>query len=107
MSLDLEKAQIMYKLARGNGNWSANTGVYIASGLTVETGMIVSGSTDLYNIFSTPDTNDITRVQQGSNITTGGTGTAISVASHYGITVNNLCREDHKNYWEKLVKENK
>jgi len=39
------------------------------------TGSIQSGGTDLYNIFlNTADGNDITRVQPGSNITTGGTG---------------------------------
>ncbi len=36
---------------------------------------IYSGSTDLYDIFlTTNDGNDITRVQPGTNITTGGTG---------------------------------
>jgi len=37
------------------------------------TGAIQSGGTDLYDIFVTEDTSDITRVQPGSNITTGGT----------------------------------
>lgn len=45
-----------------SGNLSAGTG-----------GIIYSGGTDLYNIFSVTDLNDITRVQPGSNITTGGT----------------------------------
>lgn len=46
------------------GNFSAGAGG----------GVIYSAGTDLYNIFvSTSDGNDITRVQPGSNITTGGT----------------------------------
>jgi hypothetical protein len=40
---------------------------------TVSATTFVSGSTNLYNIFSTTDNNDITRVEPGSNITTGGT----------------------------------
>ena len=35
---------------------------------------IYSGNTNLYDIFLTTNGNDITRVQPGSNITTGGTG---------------------------------
>jgi hypothetical protein len=35
---------------------------------------MVSGSTNLYDIFSTTDTNDITRIQNGLNTYTGGTG---------------------------------
>lgn len=47
------------------GNFSAGTGG----------GVIYSAGTDLYNIFvSTSGGNDITRVQPGTNITTGGTG---------------------------------
>jgi len=46
-----------------------------ASGTSNFTGVIQSGGTDLYSIFLTEaDGNDITRVQPGSNITTGGTG---------------------------------
>ncbi len=41
------------------------------SATTFSAGTINSGSTNLYNIFSTTDT--VTRVQPGSNITTGGT----------------------------------
>ncbi len=44
-----------------------------ASGTSNFTGVIQSGGTDLYNIFVTEDTSDITRVQGGTNITTGGT----------------------------------
>jgi len=36
-------------------------------------GILQSGGTDLYSIFVTEDTSDITRVQPGTNITTGGT----------------------------------
>lgn len=47
------------------GNFSAGTGG----------GVIYSAGTDLYSIFlTTADGNDITRVQPGTNITTGGTG---------------------------------
>jgi hypothetical protein len=45
----------------------------IFSATTLSAGTITSGSTDLYNIFATTDTNTITRVQPGSNVTTGGT----------------------------------
>ncbi len=45
-----------------------------ASGTSNFTGVIQSGGTDLYNIFlTTNDGNDITRVQPGANIFTGGT----------------------------------
>jgi hypothetical protein len=45
-----------------------------ASGTSNFTGVIQSGGTDLYNIFLTSaDGNDITRVQPGTNTTTGGT----------------------------------
>ena len=45
------------------------------SATTLSGGTIYSGGTDLYNIFlTTNDGNDITRVQPGSNTTTGGTG---------------------------------
>lgn len=45
-----------------------------ASGTSNFTGTIQSGGTDLYSIFLTSaDGNDITRVQPGTNITTGGT----------------------------------
>ncbi len=45
------------------GNFSGGTGG----------GVLYSGGTNLYNIFSTTDANDITRVQPGTNINTGGT----------------------------------
>ena len=44
------------------------------SGTSISASTIYSGSTDLYDIFlTTADGNDITRVQPGTNITTGGT----------------------------------
>ena len=46
---------------------------------TLSATTLVSGSTNLYNIFLTTDTNDITRVQPGSNITTGGTANSPTV----------------------------
>jgi hypothetical protein len=48
-------------------------GVYVNNSLSANS--IYSGSTNLYDIFlTTADGNDITRVQPGSNIITGGTG---------------------------------
>jgi hypothetical protein len=55
-----------------NGNWSANTSI-LAQGLDVESGVMASGGTDLYNIFSTTDANDLTRLKDGINTFTGGT----------------------------------
>jgi hypothetical protein len=60
---------------------SVNVDDIIATAVTINNGnfnitgggVIQSGSTDLYNIFVTSDTNDITRVQPGTNISTGGT----------------------------------
>ena len=52
---------------------------------------ILSGDTDLYDIFVTTEQNDITRVQPGSNIITGGTGnnpiiSIVASPSFYDIT---------------------
>jgi len=56
------------------GNIQAGAGTFTSlSATTLSGGTILSGGTNLYSIFSTTDTNDITRVQPGSNITTGGT----------------------------------
>ena len=53
----------------GSSNFNAGLSASTLSG-----GTILSGSTNLYSIFATlPDQNDITRVQPGTNITTGGT----------------------------------
>ena len=46
---------------------------------TLSATTLVSGSTNLYNIFSTTDTNDITRVQPGLNTYTGGTANSPTV----------------------------
>jgi len=52
------------------GSVSADT----MSAQTMNAGVLLSGGTDLYNIFLTAvDGNDITRVQPGTNINTGGT----------------------------------
>jgi len=40
---------------------------------TISAATIVSGNTDLYDIFDVKGSEDITRVQPGANITTGGT----------------------------------
>ncbi len=54
-------------------SFSSITASGTSSFTTLSATTLVSGSTNLYSIFSTTDTNDITRVQPGSNITTGGT----------------------------------
>jgi hypothetical protein len=57
----------------GAGQFAAVTATSL-SAATLSGGTILSGGTNLYSIFATiPDQNDITRVQPGSNITTGGT----------------------------------
>lgn len=54
-------------------------------------GIFYSGGTDLYNIFlTTADGNDITRVQPGSNITTGGTANSPTISLTASPFVNNL-----------------
>jgi hypothetical protein len=63
------------------GNFSAGTGG----------GVIYSAGTDLYNIFlTTADGNDITRVQPGANITTGGTANLPVINLTSSPSVNNL-----------------
>lgn len=69
------------------GNWSASTGFYSA---TLSGGTIYSGGTDLYNIFSTTDTNTVTNVQPGTNISTGGTSTTPVVNLVASPSINNL-----------------
>ena len=56
----------------GAGQFATVTATSL-SATTLSGGTILSGGTNLYNIFSTTDNNDITRVQPGSNIITGGT----------------------------------
>jgi hypothetical protein len=61
------------------------------SATTFSGGTIYSGTTDLYSIFLTSnDGNDITRVQPGSNITTGGTGNNPTVNLVASPFVNNI-----------------
>ena len=38
------------------------------------------------------------------SFSTGGTGTAISIANAYNVPVNNLARIDHLDYWNNLLK---
>jgi len=57
---------------------------------TLSATTIISGSTNLYSIFATTDTNDITRVQPGSNITTGGTSNNPIVNLISSPSINNL-----------------
>lgn len=63
-------ADINYNFALTSGSSSGFSGGTI-SGTTNFLGQILSGGTDLYSIFST--TGDITRIQPGANISTGGT----------------------------------
>jgi hypothetical protein len=58
---------------------------------SLSAGTILSGSTDLYSIFATiPDQNDVTRVQPGSNITTGGTANLPTVNLVASPSLNNI-----------------
>jgi len=72
--------------ASGSSNFSAGLSASTLSG-----GTILSGSTNLYSIFATiPDQNDITRVQPGSNITTGGTANNPTVNLVASPSINSL-----------------
>lgn len=55
-----------------NGAWSANTLIQ-TSAITVNGGLIISGSTDLSNLFLSTATTFVQSVGQGTNIITGGT----------------------------------
>lgn len=58
---------------------------------TLSADTIYSGSTNLYDIFlTTADGNDITRVQPGTNITTGGTGNNPIVNLSDNVIINSL-----------------
>lgn len=64
-------------------------GVYVNNSFSADS--IYSGSTNLYDIFlTTADGNDITRVQPGSNITTGGTGNNPTISVVSSPSFNNL-----------------
>ena len=60
------------------------------SASTLSGGTILSGGTNLYSIFSQTDTDTITRVQPGTNITTGGTANAPTINLTASPTVNNI-----------------
>ena len=61
------------------------------SATTLSATTIISGSTNLYDIFATSaGANDITRVQPGSNITTGGTGNNPVVSLAASPSINGL-----------------
>lgn len=49
------------------------------SATTISGGTILSGRTNLYDIFVSTDTNDVSRIQPGFNVYTGGTGNAQTV----------------------------
>ena len=58
---------------------------------TLSATTLISGSTNLYSIFATiPDQNDVTRVQPGTNITTGGTANNPTINLIDSPSVNNL-----------------
>ena len=74
----------------GVGQFAAVTATSLSAG-TLSGGTIYSGSTDLYSIFATiPDQNDVTRVQPGSNITTGGTANLPTVNLVASPSLNNI-----------------
>ena len=72
------------------GTVTGGTNFSSLSATTLSGGTILSGGTNLYSIFSTTDTNDITRVQPGSNIATGGTANAPTVSLAASPSVNNI-----------------
>ena len=74
------------------GTVQAGAGTFTSlSAATLSGGTIFSGNTNLYSIFATiPDQNDVTRVQPGSNITTGGTENLPTVNLVASPSVNNL-----------------
>lgn len=70
---------------------SSNSTFNSLSAVTFSAGTIYSGGTNLYSIFLTAnDGNDITRVQPGSNITTGGTGNNPTINLVASPSVNNI-----------------
>jgi len=56
---------------------------------SINSGIMLSAGTNLYNIFSTTDNNDLTRVRNGINTFTGGTvnGPSVNIT---GLSINNL-----------------
>ncbi|MBP9758728.1 hypothetical protein KBD45_03460 [Candidatus Dojkabacteria bacterium] len=70
-----------------NGNLAANS----ISATTVSGGTLYSGTTNLYDIFATSaGASDVTRVQPGSNISTGGTGNFPVISLIDSPSVNNI-----------------
>lgn len=66
--------QLSTKVNKSGDTMTGQLTTSALSSIVISGGTLFSGSTDLYSIFSQTDTNDITRVQPGNNITTGGTG---------------------------------
>jgi hypothetical protein len=77
-----------------SGNYLPLSGGTVSGGTNFSTNLsaatIYSGSTNLYDIFITSDSNDITRVQPGTNIQTGGTVNAPIVNFVDSPSINNL-----------------
>lgn len=69
------------------GNWSANTAIK-TQGLEVQSGSIISGTTDIYDIFL--EKGEKTNVQSGSNVITGGTEFSPTISLSSNISVNKL-----------------
>ena len=70
----------------GSGALAINT----SDGVDFETGVIYSAGTDLYSIFSTGGGGDVTRVQPGTNITTGGTANNPTINLSDNITLSSI-----------------
>ena len=56
-------------------------------------GVLISGGTDLYNIFATSSSSDVTRVIGGTNITTGGTANLPTINLDDNISMASLSQE--------------
>ena len=81
----------------GNSTFVGNIDVTTGN-LNVVNGEIQSGGTDLYNIFVTENTDDITRVQPGTNIVTGGTPNEPIVSLVDSPSVNNFNASGTSNF---------
>ena len=71
-----------------NGAWSANTQIF-TSAITVNGGAIISGATNLYQIFATAGSG-VQAVVAGTNITTGGTASIPIINLTASPSVNNI-----------------
>ena len=96
-TVNISAATLSYLSVSGNSNIEALTAnTFIAA--TISGGTITSGGTDLYNIFITQlDGNDITRVQPGSNITTGGSANFPVINLIASPSINNLIASGNTN----------